>query len=57
MGKSIQISNGFCIETLLHRKSEVLASDSVSGEIAGTKNTGGFSQIRDFRDGFYRGHF
>jgi len=57
MGKSIQISNGFYVETLLHRKSEVLASDSVSGEIAGTKNTGGFSQIRDFRDGFYRGHF
>lgn len=44
-------------ETLLLGKAEVLASDSVSPEIARTKNTGGPSQLRDFGDGFYDRHY
>ncbi len=43
-------------ETLLLRKAEILAGDSVSREIARTKNAGGFSELRDFGDGFYNRH-
>jgi hypothetical protein len=34
-----------------------LAGDSVSREIARTKNASGFSELRDFGDGFYNRHY
>jgi hypothetical protein len=42
---------------LLLRETEILTGDSVSRDIARTKNTGGFSELRDFGDGSYDRHY
>jgi hypothetical protein len=42
---------------LLLRETEILTGDSVSRDIPRTKNTGGFSELRDFGDGSYDRHY
>ena len=39
------------------RKTEILAGDSVSREIARMKNAGSLGELRDFGDGFYNMHY
>jgi hypothetical protein len=44
---SIESAPGSNDDPLLLCKAEILAGDSVSGEIARAKNTGAFSELRD----------